>query len=199
VGVGLSTLADQGAGGSWDEYGFTAMKGGLFHLLNDAITISLLFLVAGAIIHRTGTSDLNKMGGLAHKMPVTTALFMIGGLALAGIPPLNGFSSKLLIYESVFDYNPLLTILGLALSMLTLAAFIKIFHGAFLGPPKKKFAKVTEVPQPMLIPMVLLVVAIIGLGLFPHIVVKHFVEPAVEALKDNWEYIKRIHPDFGGA
>jgi len=199
VGVGLATLhtAKDGVTPELSGYGLTATTGGLFHLLNDAIIIGLLFLVAGAIFHRTGTSDLNKMGGLAHRMPVTTAFFLIGGLALAGMPPFNSFSSKLLIYESVYNYNPLLTILAVALSMLTLGAFVKIFHGAFMGLPLKKFREVREVPRAMLLPMGVLVMLIIGIGLFPGIVVERFVEPAVNALVDNLEYIRRIRS--GGA
>jgi len=199
VGVALATLYldPDSQTQVLDGYGYTAATGGLFHLLNDAIVLGLLFLVAGAIVHRTGTSDLNEMGGLAHRMPWTTGFFLIGGLALAGIPPFNSFSSKLLIYESVYNYNPILTVFGLVFSMLTLAAFVKIFHSAFMGPPLKKFRQVREVPKSMLIPMGVLVVAIIGIGLFPDIVVERFVEPAVDALVDKLEYINRIRS--GGA
>lgn len=198
VGVGIASLQETATGVQFlNGYGYTAAKGGIFHILNDAITIGLLFLVAGAIYYRTGTTDLNKMGGLAHRMPLTSAFFLIGGLALTGLPPFNSFSSKLLIFESVYNYNPLLTIIGLVMSILTLAAVVKIFHSAFLGPPMKRFRDVKEVPPAMLLAMSVLVILIIGIGLFPNMVVDRFVEPALDSLVDKLEYIRRIKT--GGA
>ncbi len=197
IGVGLASLyTDNNGVVTAKDFGYQALTGGLFHILNDAITISLLFLIAGAVYYRTGTTDLNKMGGLAHRMPKTTIFFFIGGLAMAGMPPFNSFASKLLIYESVYYYNPVLTIIALLLSMLTLAAFVKIFHSVFLGPPQSRFSQVKEVPVTMLLPMAALVVFIIALGLFPGIVVDRFVEPAVDALLDRQGYLDRI---TGGA
>ncbi|MGD9611326.1 MAG: proton-conducting transporter membrane subunit, partial [Kiritimatiellia bacterium] len=98
VGVGLAVLGNPEA---LKAYGRTAMAGGLFHIINHAMYKGLLFLTAGAVFYRAGTRNLNKLGGLGHDMPWTMVFFMIGALAIAGVPPFNGFASKLLIYESV--------------------------------------------------------------------------------------------------
>jgi NADH-quinone oxidoreductase subunit L len=78
-----------------------------FHLLSHSVFKALLFLGAGAVIHSVGTRDMRKMGGLSRKMPLTCAVFIIGALALAGIPPVNGFWSKEMILESGLRQGPL--------------------------------------------------------------------------------------------
>jgi NADH-quinone oxidoreductase subunit L len=78
-----------------------------FHLLSHSVFKALLFLGAGAVIHSVGTRDMRNMGGLARKMPLTCAVFLIGALALAGIPPVNGFWSKEMILESGLQHGPL--------------------------------------------------------------------------------------------
>ncbi|RLF49325.1 MAG: NADH:ubiquinone oxidoreductase, partial [Thermoplasmata archaeon] len=118
VGVGIAVLGNADA---LNAYGIKAMEGGIFHIINHAMYKGLLFLTSGAMFYVTGTRDLNKMGGLAHKMPLTTIFFMIGALAIAGIPPFNGYASKVLIYESVYKFNPILAIIAMVVSVLTLA------------------------------------------------------------------------------
>ena len=78
-----------------------------FHLLSHAVFKALLFLAAGAVIHSVGTRDLRRMGGLGQRMPFVRNVFMVGALALAGVPPLNGFWSKELILEVGLDHSPL--------------------------------------------------------------------------------------------
>ncbi len=185
VGVGLATLST----GAFNQYGLAAMEGGIFHLLNNSMYKGLLFLTAGAIIYRVGTSDLNKMGGLAHGMKYTSIFFMIGALSIAGIPPFNGFASKLMIYESVYQFNPILSIFAMIVSILTLASFVKVFHSAFMGP---KIQDVKEVPKSMLIGMSILTFFIILFGLFPNIAIDYLVAPAAHALANPAGYISRV-------
>ncbi|MCD6371057.1 MAG: NADH:ubiquinone oxidoreductase [Thermoplasmata archaeon] len=185
VGVGLATLGTA----AFNQYGLAAMEGGIFHIINHAMYKGLLFLTAGAVIYRVGTSDLNKMGGLAHGMKYTTIFFMIGALSIAGIPPFNGFASKLLIYESVYQFNPLLSIIAMIVSILTLASFVKVFHSAFMGP---KIYDVKEVPKSMLIGMCILTFFIILFGLFPNIAMTYLVAPAAKALANPLGYIARV-------
>jgi len=196
LGVGMATLGDPAA---MNEYGLHAITGGLFHIMNEIFTMGLLFLAAGAVYHRIGTRDMNKMGGLAHQMGYTSFFFLLGALAVSGIPPFNGFASKIIIYESVFRFNPVLAIIGLVVSLLTLAAFVRVFYTVFMGAPKKKYQQVTEVPRPMLLSMTILAVLIIFLGLFPNLVVERFVEPAAQALANPDEYLRRIGVALGGA
>ena len=189
VGVGLAVLGNAEA---LQAYGKTAMAGGLFHIINHAMYKGLLFLTAGAVFLRTGTRNLNRLGGLGHAMPFTMVFFMIGALAIAGIPPFNGFASKLLIYESVFRFSPFLAILAMIVSILTLASFVKVFHSMFMGPPRPEFAAVREVPAPMIAGMALLAAFVIVAGLVPQPFIDHMITPAVNALVDRAGYIAAI-------
>ena len=189
VGVGLAVLGNPGA---LAAYGKTAMAGGLFHIINHAMYKGLLFLTAGAVFYRAGTRNLNKLGGLGHDMPWTMVFFMIGALAIAGVPPFNGFASKLLIYESVFRFSPFLSIVAMIVSILTLASFVKVFHSMFLGPRRAEFAAVREVPVPMLAGMALLAVFVVAAGLAPQPFVDRLIQPAVEALVDRAGYVAAI-------
>jgi len=186
VGVGLAVIGDVGA---LSSYGMTAIEGGLFHVINHAMYKGLLFLTAGAIIYRTGTRDLNKLGGLAHAMPVTTCFFIIGMLSIAGLPPFNGFSSKIMIYESVFMFSPVLSIIAILVSILTLASFVKVFQSAFLGPKRREYKDVKEVPVAMLIAMGILAFFIILFGLLPDLAVQWLIEPAAKALLNQLNYV----------
>jgi multicomponent Na+:H+ antiporter subunit D len=188
-GVGLLALGDARA---MADYGFTALKGGVFHIVNYTMYKGLLFLAAGALFYATGSRNLNEMGGLARRMPKTMVLFMIAAAAIAGLPPFNGFVSKLLIYESSFAVHPILAVFAMVTSVLTLASFVKIFQTAFLGPELKKFAGVKEVPGAMLVGMTVLAVAIIGLSLFPTWSLNNLVEPAAKALMDQTSYIGAV-------
>lgn len=189
VGVGLAVLGNADA---LAAYGKTAMAGGLFHIINHAMYKGLLFLTAGAVFYRAGTRNLNKLGGLGHDMPWTMVCFMIGALAIAGVPPFNGFASKLLIYESVFRFSPFLSIVAMLVSILTLASFVKVFHSMFLGPRRAEFAAVREVPAPMLAGMALLAAFVVAAGLAPQPFVDRLIQPAVEALVDRAGYVAAI-------
>jgi len=167
---------------SQPENGMIALKGGIFHIINDALDVGLLFLVAGAIYYATKETSLNKMGGLARNMKYTTIFFLIGLLAVSGMPPMNGFASKLLIYESIYHVNPILSIVAILCSILLLAVFVKVFHSAFLGPKIPRFDKVKEVPISMLVAMGMVACIIIFFGLFPNFVIHNIVEPAANAL-----------------
>jgi len=193
VGVGLAGLSTPVL---LSSYGMTAIEGGIFHIMNHAFYKGLLFLTAGAIFFRCGTRNLNELGGLGHSMKWTMLFFIIGALAIAGIPPFNGFASKLMIYESVFLFNPILSIIAMVVSILTLASFVKVFHSIFMGPKKPEFKDVTEVPLPMLIGMGALSVLVILFGIFPYEVVSTMVAPAATALVDQAGYISSI---IGGA
>ncbi len=188
VGVGLAVLGTPELG----TYGRDAMTGGIFHILNHAMYKPLLFFTGGALFHCTGTRDLAKMGGLAHKMKWTAILYIIGTLSISGLPPLNGFSSKILIYESVYRFHPILTMTGIIVSILTLASFTKAFHSAFMGAELPEYEKVREVPRSMIIGMVILAAGIVFITLFPAQVVGWILRPAANALIDQGAYINAV-------
>ena len=173
-------------------YGKTALDGGIFHIMNDALDVGLLFLVAGAIYYATKETSLDKLGGLARNMKYTTVFFIIGFLAVAGMPPLNGFASKLLIYESTFQLNPILAIVAILCSILLLAVFVKVFYSAFMGPQLPKFKDVKEVPKSMLFSMGIIACIIVIFGLFPELIINNLVEPAANALIGYSEYISQV-------
>lgn len=110
--------------------------GGLFHMLNNAAYKSCLFMTAGSIEKQTGTTDLRKIGGLAKKMPVTAACFMVSALAISGVPPFNGFFSKELIFDAALESNALFYAGALAGAFLTAVSFLKMGRAAFSGKLK---------------------------------------------------------------
>jgi len=173
-------------------YASVALHGGLLHVLNDALDIGLLFLVAGAIYYVTKKRSLDDIGGLARVMKFTTIFFMIGLLAVAGMPPLNGFTSKFLIYESVYQLNPILSIVAILCSILMLAIFIKILYAAFLGPELPAFKDAKEAPKSMLIAMGIFAALAILIGLFPNLFLDTLVKPAADALLNHAQYITTV-------
>ncbi len=188
VGVGFFELAKEGL----SDYGLKALQGGIFHIFNDVMDIGLLFLVAGAIMYVTKESNLNKLGGLAHSMKYSSIFFIIGLVAVSGLPPLNGFASKILIYESVYKVSPLISIIAILASILMLAIFVKIFHSVFMGPKLPEFASCKDAPKLMLGSMAVLAAIMIFFGLFPDFIVDNIVNPAVNALVENISYIDAI-------
>ena len=189
IGVGLAVLADPVALAS---YGKAAISGGIFHIINNSLYKGLLFLTAEALFFSLGTRNLDKMGGMARNMKYTTIFFIIGALAISGIPPFNGFTSKLMIYESAYQLSPVLAIIAMLVSILTLASFTKAFQSAFTGPALPQYRLVKEVPKPMLVGMGILAVLIVLFRLFPSLVVNTIVTPATEALIDQAGYISAV-------
>ena len=119
-----------------------ALGAALFHALNHAAFKTLLFLGAGAVLHATGTGRMNRLGGLIRRQPVTAACFLVGALALAGLPPLNGFASEWLLLQSLLPgvgvSGPVVaSIITITLGMFTLTAglaavaSVKAFEVAF--------------------------------------------------------------------
>jgi len=174
------------------EFGFTAMKGGIFHIINNAMYKGLLFLTAGSLFYATGTTDLNKLGGLSRNMPYTTVMFAVAAAAIAGLPPFNGFVSKLLIYESSFVVHPFLAVVAMVTSILTLASFVKVFQSGFLGPSRENMTNVREVPLSMIIGMSVLCLMILTLSLMPNWVLSNLIEPAARDLVNQASYIQAV-------
>ncbi len=164
--------------------------GGLFHLINHSIFKSLLFLTSGAVEYATGTRDLRQMGGLKNKMPTTATTSLIASMSIAGVPPLNGFWSKLIIILACIQtgryWLGFIAVIG---SLLTLASFLKVQKYAFFGPLNPKLEHVKEVPFSMRISMIILAIfcILMGLLLLPQIKTIVF-DPAVKVLMDGIDY-----------
>ncbi|MDP4106925.1 MAG: hydrogenase 4 subunit B, partial [Bacillota bacterium] len=165
--------------------GALALTALLYHVLNHAVFKGLLFMGAGSILYSTHSKNINQLGGLIRKMPWTAAFFLIGGMALASLPPLNGFMSEWATIQSLLHLsfsieNPVWKVLGgLAAALLGLTgAFVaggvvKHFGTAFLGMPRTSHAKMAkEVPVSMRIGMMLLSISTFVLGVWPGAVLR---------------------------
>ena len=174
--------------------GFSA---GLYHAMNHTLFKGLLFLAAGAVLHETGTTNLDELGGLSKKMPKTTVLFLIGAFSISGIPPFNGFASKWQIYNACFQKASetgsigyiLVTIICLITSVLTLASFVKVSQSVFFGRLPEKYNDVKEVPFGMRFAMGIFAVLCILTGIFPNLVNKYLTGPAASAAFNATQYI----------
>lgn len=152
--------------------------GGLFHILNHAVFKALLFLCMGAVIYATGERELNKLGGLGKRMPVTLVTFGIAALAISGIPPLNGFASKAMIAQSVSG-NVFLKLAIIITASGTVASFVKLFRFTFLGKLPDKLKNSKDVPVLMLFPLLFLAGICLVAGIFPDKVLGNLISPAV--------------------
>ncbi|HEX4983760.1 MAG TPA: proton-conducting transporter membrane subunit [Ilumatobacteraceae bacterium] len=156
-----------------------AVAAALLHVVNHAAFKGLLFLGAGSVLHATGTRDLDRLGGLARRMPVTGATFAIGALAIAALPPLNGFVSEWLLLQALVHSLPSSTALvavampvAVAIVALTgglaAATFVKAFGTGFLAMPRSPEADAAhESPWSMRIGLCLLAGVCVALGLAP--------------------------------
>jgi formate hydrogenlyase subunit 3/multisubunit Na+/H+ antiporter MnhD subunit len=151
-----------------DPYG---SAGGLMHVFNHATYQAALFLSVTAVIYRTRTSDLNRLGGLVTQMPLSFLVMLIGIIGLAGIPPMNGFVSKWLVYRAlIIEGMPLLFVAAVIGTLGTILSVYKLLHNTFLGQLRLEHEHVREVPWSMMIPMLVLSLVVFITGFFPGLV-----------------------------
>ena len=152
--------------------------GGMLHVLNHSIFKSLLFMGAGVVVHKTGTKSINALGGLLKNMKITGTAFLIGALAISGLPPFNGFVGEFYIYMGGFQgvgadsqafVISLCAIVSLAvIGGLALACFTRLLGVVFQGEPRSQVAvDVNEKGTSMLVPMVILAAACVIIGVYP--------------------------------
>jgi formate hydrogenlyase subunit 3/multisubunit Na+/H+ antiporter MnhD subunit len=163
-----------------------AIAGALFHMLNNVLYKSALFLSTGSVDYRTKTTDLDALGGLGVKMPFTLFTFVVAALALSGVPPLNGFYSKWMIYQGIIEMSDKINIWFIFLicamfgSILTLAYSLKLIHSIFLGERPKELNKVREARFEMVVPALFLALGCIAFGIFAQALpLKHLVLPSL--------------------
>lgn len=157
------------------------IAGGLFHMLNNAIYKSCLFLGGGAAEYRTKRTDLERLGGLGGAMPLTFFACVISALAISGVPPLNGFVSKWMVYQGTLEVGGGIIFLIAAMfgSALTLASFIKVLYSVFLGQKPEDIGEVREVSPTMTIPMVILALLCLGFGIVAQVPLMYLIGPVV--------------------
>jgi len=158
LGIGLGT-----------QYAITA---GLFQALNEIIITALLFIGFGAIVNATDEVDTRKLGGLLAYHPKVSIMLLIAGLAMAGVPPLSGFQSKLMLVQASLNCGfPEISILAIMVSIATFVVFVKTYYTMFLKPkPNELELEKKEVPRTMIFAMGILLIIVILLGIFPDIV-----------------------------
>jgi len=183
MGLGLALIGRSLGRMDWVILG---LGGGLLHVWNHALFKALLFLSAGSVIHATHTREIDQLGGLAKRMRWTALCFLIGAVAICGLPPLNGFVSEFLIYLGMFGTLgdgigpsfaaaafavPALALIG----ALALACFVKVYGAVFLGTARSEPAQhAHESPPSMIGPMAVLVSCCVLIGLAPFLIAPIF-------------------------
>jgi hydrogenase-4 component B len=185
IGIGLLGKAAQAPGIALAGFG-----GALLHILNHGLFKGLLFQAAGAVVHATGSREVESHGGLLRRMPMTGALFFVGAVAISGLPPLNGFVSEWLIYVGALRHSVLRSAPGSGIAVvvvpvlalvggLAAACFVKVFGIVFLGEPRSALsAQAREVGAPMRIAMALGAAACLAIGMAPAAALRFIAGPA---------------------
>jgi formate hydrogenlyase subunit 3/multisubunit Na+/H+ antiporter MnhD subunit len=162
------------------------IAGGIFHMLNHAIYKACLFLCAGSVEKQAGTTEIDKLGGLAKAMPVTFVTCAIAAFAISGVPPFNGFVSKWMVYSGLVEmgaqgmnYYWIFLVAALFGSALTLASFVKVLYSAFLGQKPSRLAQVREAPWAMQVPMIVLAILCVAFGVWAKFPIERFINPIV--------------------
>jgi hydrogenase-4 component B len=202
--IGIVT-AGLGAGIIFTTYGKFTLAGiafvtAFYHMINHSVYKALLFLGVGTVDDRAGTRDLNKLGGLIHKMPWTAGAFLVGTLGICALPPFNGFVSEWLTLQTMLRSSELSSTLvklvfalcgaGLALTAaLAVTCFVKAFAMGFLGMSRsEKAAKAIEAKTSTIVPMVFLAVLCLLLGVLPTYVIPALgrqLQPWTDASADS--------------
>jgi hydrogenase-4 component B len=175
MGFGLAILGRSSGQPEWVVLG---LAGSLLHVWNHGLFKSLLFFCAGSVVHATRTRAIDRLGGLAKSMPWTAAMFLIGAVAICGLPPLNGFVSELFVYlgllagvtadggpgSAAVMAVPVLAMIG----ALAVACFVKVHGAVFLGSSRTDAAAhAHESPLTMKVPMGVLAACCVLIGLAP--------------------------------
>jgi hydrogenase-4 component B len=178
IGIGIGLI---GLGNNLPILYYLGFGGALLHVLNHSLFKSLLFYSAGSVYQQTHTRDMEKLGGLIKSMPRTAVLFLIGAIAIGGMPPFNGFISEFLIYSGLIEGIKLQGMTQLILMVLTFAGlsvigglsiltFTKSFGTIFLGNQRQPLQhKPHEVSTVMLIPQYIIIIVMLSVAVFPQI------------------------------
>jgi len=145
--------------------------GGLMHVFNYATYQAVILMSVFAVLYRTGTSDLNKLGGLITRMPLAFVAMLFGIIGLAGLPPMNGFVSKWFIYRALLmEGEPLLFVGAVIGTLGTILSVYKLIHNTFLGQLRLEHVEVREAPWTMTGPMMFLAGLVLVTGVFPGLI-----------------------------
>ena len=160
-----------------------AIAAGLLHCLNHGLFKASLFLCAGAVQHACGTRDMDLLGGLGRRMPRTMILWLIGAGSITGVPLLNGFVSKWLLFNAALQvHQPIFALVPWIASIFTIFYFLKATSGVFLGDEGPAVEHAHEVPWTMSSGIGVLAAGCILLGIAPQLAITYLINPALRAL-----------------
>ena len=166
------------------------LTGALLHIFNHGILKALAFLCIGAVIYRLGARTLEDITGVGRKMPITASVFILAVLGLIGMPPLNGFISKLVLFTSSLDAGMLwLGILLIIFSAVSTGYYLRILK-ALIASPRERAADVKEAPILMLIPMLALAFLVVLFGIWP--------DPVLAFAKSSSSWLMEVGKYVGG-
>ncbi len=154
------------------------IAGGIFHMINHAMYKSGLFLSAGSVEHRAGTTELKKLGGLRRNMPLTAFGFIVCALAISGVWPLNGFVSKEMVFHGALETG--YTVFAIAAwigAIFTFASFLKAGHSVFFGERTREVPEVRESPPAIVLPILVLAGLCILFGVYNKLPLTLFIQP----------------------
>ncbi|RBQ22409.1 F(420)H(2) dehydrogenase subunit N [Candidatus Methanobinarius endosymbioticus] len=149
-----------------------SITAGLFQAVNELVITALLFIGFGTILYLTKISDTRKLGGMIQHNSIVAIMVLIGGFAMAGVPPLNGFQSKLMIIQASLQSGfPEISIIAILVSIVTFMVFMKAYHSIYLKPKPNDLVGADKlVPRSSIAAIAILLIICIVLGLFPHLV-----------------------------
>ena len=196
--LGLGALAV--TAGFNEEIFTVAVIAAVFHIINHATFKGALFMVTGIVDHQTGTRSIKRLGALMTIMPISFTITLITAFSMAGLPPFNGFLSKEMFLEAMFEISqsnitilstisvlfPLLAILG---SIFTFVYSMKLIFGVFTGESFDTPKEPSEAPMLMLISPVILASLVVIIGLFPNILSNTIISPAASAILDRQNFV----------
>lgn len=159
------------------------LAAGLLHCLNHGIFKGGLFLCAGAVQHATGTRDMDRLGGLARRMPRTAGLWLVLAASVAGVPLLGGFVSKWLLFNAALQAGQVLpALIAWIATIITIFYFLKASSGVFLGNESDAATRAHEAPRPMLAGAALLALLTVVIGVAPQLAVQYVIYPLLPAV-----------------
>jgi multicomponent Na+:H+ antiporter subunit D len=162
----------------------TGLAGTSYQLLNHALFKALLFLCAGAIIHTTGMTNLSEMGGLARRKPALAGAFVLGVLAIAGVPPLNGYVSLSLVHEALLEgHQPGPLVVMVAADVVTFAALSRAAWQAFFRPRPEPYEHEQPLQPGMTAALATLGALCVAFGLLPRLLLERMMAPAAGLLQ----------------
>lgn len=167
------------------------VAGAMYHMINQGLFKALLFLCAGTVVHMTGLTKLSELGGLARRKPLVTGCFLVGALAIAGVPGFSAYASLGLIHDAL-HHAPVIFGLAVLAQVITVAALSRASWLAFFRRREQDYEHLERTPAGMAGVLVALGAACIGVGAIPYVIVQHVATPAASIVLDANGYADAV-------